>query len=90
MIRLTIATRFRSGAEVLVRDSGPIFNLIDARRLVVEVQTLLAEHGDAIVSGKTELIVRCATREFEADGERPRATAPPPPLSRRERRAGEF
>jgi hypothetical protein len=78
-IRLSIYERYRSGSEVLVRDSGPIFGLSDARRLVLEIQTLLAERGPSILQGQVEVIVRCATREFEADGDRPARTPKKPP-----------
>lgn len=87
MIRLSCYARYRSGAEVLIRDSGPVFELSDAQRIVTEIRTLIAEHGAALLNGETELIVRCAVRQFEAEGDRPRKA---PPMPRRQRAAGEF
>jgi hypothetical protein len=77
-IRYTASARYRSGSEVLLHDSGPIFTVDDARRLAMLVSTLIAAHGDDIMAGDTELIVRVAAREFEATGDRP-TPAPKPP-----------
>jgi hypothetical protein len=69
VIRLTVSIRHRSGSEILLQDSGAMFDIADALRLVTEIRTAIAEHGNAIREGATELVVRVALRSFKADGD---------------------
>ena len=89
MIRLAVFLRYRSGAEVLLQDSGPLLDVADALRLVTQIQTAIAEHGHLILGGDTELIVRIATRSFKADGD-PVRKPPALPAVRAVQHGGRF
>jgi hypothetical protein len=67
---------------VLLRETEPTFEIADALPIITQIRAMIAEHGDAIVNGGVELVVRCASREFKADGDRlvKKSPMPVPPV----------
>jgi hypothetical protein len=81
MIRFTVSRLRKHGAEILARDSGPLFRIGDAS-LTREIEAVLAEHADAIAAGDIEIVIRVASRSF-APTDRPRPAPAPPPYQPR-------
>ncbi len=86
-LRLTVSlTHARSGAEILLHDSGPLVALANANAAEA-IEAALDQHAGEVERGGVQLVIRLTDREFVLPANRPVLTA------RRERRGlspGEF
>jgi hypothetical protein len=82
MIRVTIASHFRSRAEVLVGERTDVESLDDAKQALRELAGKLEKYADTILGVGAELVVRIAVGSFEPMP----ATRPSPPPQRQVQR----
>lgn len=66
-LRLTLSAAYRSGAEVLLADSGPLPDLAAVREALSEIDGALDTHADLLFERGAELVIRLGERRFKYD-----------------------